>query len=431
VTDSAVGPVRLAILGTGHRGSEVYGGYALRHPQDVRVVAAADPRPAHLEAFGEAHAVPASARFRHWAEFFGARIEVDGIVIATPDREHAGPASHAIRQGIPVLLEKPVTSDLQELLEIARLAAGADVTIAHGLRYSPLFTRLRELLDDASIGRLVGIDLIEHIGYWHYAHSFVRGNWRSSVESSPMILAKSCHDLDILRWMAGAPPSSVFSVAAPRFFNGEYAPPGAPARCLGGCALAASCPYSAPDLYLATPAGEWPRSVVHGGDEGAILAALRDGPYGRCVYRSDNDVVDHQVVTVAFANGVVATLTTSAFTSTITRTIKLMGTEGEIRGRLDSGEIEVDRFRASGRPDTLRLQVDADGTHDIGDDQMVGSFVRHLRARRSGRADEPRSSLAAAFDSHLMAFAAERSRTTGIAVNPARMEEAEPDGLAG
>jgi predicted dehydrogenase len=423
VTASALGPVRLAILGTGHRGSEVYGGYALRHPHEVRVVAAADPRSAHLEAFSEAHAVPGSALFRDWADFFGAGIEVDGVVIATPDREHAGPASHAIRLGIPILLEKPVTSDLHELLEMRRLAAGADVTIAHGLRYSPLFTKIRALLEEGALGRLVGIDLIEHIGYWHYAHSYVRGNWRSSAESSPMILAKSCHDLDILRWMAGARPSSVFSVGAPRFFSGEHAPPGAPARCLDGCPLAETCPYSAPDLYLATPAGEWPRSVVHGGDDDAILAALRDGPYGRCVYRSDNDVVDHQVVTVAFASGVVATLTTSAFTSTITRTIKLMGTEGEIRGRLDSGEVEVDRFRASGRPGTQRLQVDPDETHDIGDEQMVGSFVEHLRERRAGRTGESRSSLEASFDSHLMAFAAERSRTSGTAVELARLEE--------
>lgn len=411
-------PVRLALIGAGQRGTQIYGAYALRHPDEVRFVAAADPDLGRLGTFGERHAISADRLYPSWQSLLDAGPDVDGIVVATQDQVHFEPTIQAVKQGLPVLLEKPVSNTLGEVVALSALGPMADVTVAHGLRYSPLFDRIRAILDSGDIGDLIGIDLIENIGYWHFAHSYVRGNWRRESSSSPMILSKSCHDLDILRWLAGARPSSVHSVGGLHHFRPERALPGAPDRCLDGCPHSTTCAYFAPDLYLSVPEGHWPRSVVGPGSDDEVIEQLRVGPYGRCVYHADNDAPDHQVVSIAFENGVVATLTISAFTARITRTITVMGSRGEMRGRLDSGEVEVNRFAGAGRTSDTVEHLSADGSHGIGDDRMIGSFVTRLAERRIGVVTGSPTSLPVSLDSHLMAFAAERSRRSGLPVDP-------------
>jgi predicted dehydrogenase len=412
-------PVRLAIIGVGQRGAATYGSYALRHPAEVEFVAAADPDADRLTDFAAAHAMVPAATFEDWHALFAAGPDVDGVIVATPDRAHFEPAAKALALGLPVLLEKPVSHDPEQVLALADQArATGDLTVAHSLRYTPLFASLKGLLESGSVGEVVGIDHVENIGYWHFAHSYVRGNWRRADLASPMILAKACHDLDILRWLAAAPPRTVTSVGGRRHFHAGAAPPGATERCLDGCPHRETCPFDAPSLYLATERGQWPRSVVSQDDDEGTLRALRDGPYGRCVYRSDNDVPDHQTVTISFANGVVATLTVSAFTAAVTRTTTVMCTRAEVRGRLDSGEIEVRHFRSNGQPDLERIQVAADGSHSLGDERMIAAFVARARVARQGLlAAESPTSLAESIDSHLMAFAAEESRRTGLSVH--------------
>lgn len=420
--EAADAPIQLAIIGVGQRGTDTYGAYALRHVGDVRFVAAADTNEDRLGAFAAAHAIPPSACFSDWDSLFAAGLNVDGVVVATQDRSHFAPASRALARGLPVLLEKPVSNDRAEVLALADQARQkGDLTVAHGLRYTPLFATLKELLASGSVGELVGIDHVENVGYWHFAHSYVRGNWRRADLASPMILAKACHDLDIIRWLADAPPQALTSVGELRHFHTAAAPPDAPGHCLDGCPHRQTCPFDAPSLYLSVEQGAWPRAVVSMEDDAGVLRALKDGPYGRCVYRSDNNVPDHQSVTVTFANGVVATLTVSAFTAAVTRTIKLMCTRAEVRGRLDTGEIEIHRFRADGVPLIERIQLPADGSHGLGDERMIAAFVARTRAARGGAgAAESTTSLAESVDSHLMAFAAEESRRTGLSVDMRR-----------
>jgi predicted dehydrogenase len=294
------------------------------------------------------------------------------------------------------------------------LAAAAEMhqrilLVCHVLRYTGFFTTIRRLLDEGRIGRLVSIQHNENVAFWHYAHSYVRGNWRRSDLSSPMILAKSCHDMDIMRWLAGAACVSVASFGSLSHFRPENAPVGAPERCLDGCPAAETCPYEATRFYLSGGPG-WPASVISV-DQGreALLAALREGPYGRCVYRCDNDVVDHQVVSLEFANGVTAAFTLSAFTGDVSRTIKLMGTEGEIRGVVDRdrSELEVRSF-VTRRQETLRLEVDGGRNgHGGGDAGVMRAFVKLVA--EGGWQDVP-TSAAVSVESHLMAFAAEASR---------------------
>jgi predicted dehydrogenase len=435
-------PIRLAIIGAGERGHGVYGGWCTRHPDRARVVAVADPAPERRNRMAEAHGLAAAAAFDDWRALLAGAPAADAVVLATPDREHAGPAIAALERGYDVVLEKPIATTQADVLAVADAAAtaGRSVTVAHVLRYTPFFTELKRLVDEGVIGDLVTIEHAERIGYWHFAHSFVRGNWRREDLASPMILAKACHDLDLLRWLAGDRCTTIASFGDLRHFRRAEAPAGALERCWDGerrCPAAPLCPFDAVRLYVERTADVtgWPVSVVT--DDPSTrgrMAALARGPYGRCVYHADNDVPDHQVSILEFANGVRASLTVSGLTADNTRTVILSGTRGEVRGRLDTGEVEIRRFlpaaepgsgpswdrdlhgRSAMRDDERRVVRAVPATldgHGGGDDAMMHDIVGRLAARRSGTPDAARAaltSLEASVESHLMAFAAEASR---------------------
>ncbi|PRY00955.1 Gfo/Idh/MocA family protein [Allonocardiopsis opalescens] len=435
-------PVRIAVLGAGGRGAEAYGSWVLRHPGRARVVAVADPLAHRREPFADRAGVAPDARFGDWRPLLAAaaRLDLDAVVVALPDREHVEPALAAAALRLPVLLEKPVATSPGELDRISAEGRrlGARVAVGHVLRFTPFWRSLRALVGAGAIGRQATIRLEENIGFWHFAHSYVRGNWRRADTSSPMVLAKTCHDLDLIRWFAGAPPITVASSGSLVHFRPENAPPGAPARCLDGCPAAADCPFYAPRYYadaLADVHG-WPVALV-GPDtspEGR-LEGLRTGPYGRCVYACDNDVADHQQTVLEFADGLTATLTTSAFTGANTRTVQITGTRGEVSGRMETGEITLELFSPGAPPprippwarlvgeDTagplghrvlrLRAAPEHDGGedhrgHSGGDDALMENFVAAVAAGTLGEAEE--NSLEAALDSHRMAFAAETAR---------------------
>ena len=260
-------PLAIAILGAGNRGADVYAELMAQRPNQARVVAMADARPERLAHVGERFGLGADALFAS-AEALLERVhDLDAVVVATPDNAHVAPAVAALERGLEVLLEKPIAPDLEGVRSIERAAArkgAGSVTVAHVLRYTPFFRGLKELLDEGRIGRLVAVQHTENIGYFHFAHSYVRGNWRREADASPMLLAKACHDLDLLRWLVGAPCTAVTSVGGLAHFRSENAPEGATERCLDGCAVERSCPYSAVRIYLERFGGstDWPNSVV-------------------------------------------------------------------------------------------------------------------------------------------------------------------------
>ncbi len=423
MSESPLSPVRIALIGAGSRGLGAYGAHVLRRPDLARIVAVADPSGERLGMAGHLHDIPPTHLYPSWQAMLDAEPGFDAVIIATPDRAHLAPAIATIEQAGPIamLLEKPIcpTEAETERLAAAADAAGADITVAHVLRYTAFFARIRELLDRAVIGQLLNIRHTEHIGYWHFAHSYVRGNWRRADESSPMLLAKACHDLDILRWLAGAPCAQITSFGGLAHFTAASAPEGSTPRCDEGCRVERSCPYSAQRIYLETlpPSAAWPHDVVSADTSPAGLArALHEGPYGRCVYRCDNDVADHQVVALRFANGVSATLNVSAFTRETTRTVHLMGSHGEITGDFYANEITVSDFRNADTR-TSRLTLVTEGYHGGGDDGLMVDFLNRVRERqRGGRVEAARTTLAESLDSHRMAFAAERSRASGETV---------------
>ena len=420
-------PVTLAVIGAGNRGGDAYAGWCLEHPERARVVAVADPREERRNLVGERHQIPPERRFARWEDLLQEPRLADGVIIATPDQMHVAPALRAMELGYDILLEKPIAPTREELLQVARAAErlqarGGSITVAHVLRYTPFFSTLKRLLEQGRIGEIVSIQYTENIGYWHFAHSYVRGNWRREDTSSPMILAKSCHDMDMLRWLVGRPWRRIASFGSLLHFRPENAPEGAPERCTDGCPASERCPFDAVRFYVDRLAGHtgWPVSVItHDFSREGRLRALREGPYGRCVYLADNNVVDHQVVSLEFDGGVTAAFTVCAFTEENTRTLKVMGTRGEIRGHLEKGELEVRSYLPEGAPGAGHelVRVPAGPGHTGGDEGLMEAFTARLQARREGRVpEEALTSLAESLDSHLMAFAAEESRREGRVV---------------
>lgn len=409
-------PVDVAVIGAGNRGGEAYARFALENPHDARVVAVAERDDARRERLCTVHGVRDGAAFAEWESLLERPKLADAVLICTGDREHYRPALRAIELGYHVLLEKPMAVDPGECLEIATAAeqAGVTLTIAHVLRYSPMFRTVKSLLDAGEVGNVVAIQHNENVGYWHFAHSYVRGNWRRAENSSPIILAKSCHDMDLLYWFAGARCSAVGSFGSLVHFRPENAPEGHTDRCLDGCPHLYTCPFSAVRIYGEVPGGHWPRSVVTAdSSREALLDALRTGPYGKCVYECDNDVVDNQVVALTFENGVSATFALSAFTHDISRTIKIMGTAGEMRIHLEQNDIEIYRF--SDRSLHRVVPHLPEGGHGGGDQGLMRGFVEAVRSGNGGAVFSARESA----EAHLMAFAAERARVSGEIV---RME---------
>ena len=352
-------PIKIVIGGLGVRGYEVYASYAKRNPDKMQVTAIAEPNPIRRRDVQRDLGLSDSQCYETMESLLQQPRLGDVAVIATQDRDHVRLALPALEKGYHLLLEKPISPLLQECLALQQAAhrCGRIVTVAHVLRYTQIFSTVKRLLESGEIGRLIHMDLIENVAYWHFAHSYVRGNWRREEDSSPMILAKSCHDLDLLRWFAGSACISLSSNGGLSVFRAESAPEGADDRCTR-CALSTRCPYSAVRIYMENEktgilggnAG-WPCSVLsETPTPDSIRAALEKGPYGRCVYACDNDVADHQCVNMQFANGVCATFTVTAFTQECCRTMRAMGSLGELEIDMLRNRVMLRRF---GQPEQI------------------------------------------------------------------------------
>lgn len=403
--------VTIALIGAGDRGKDRYGEYAISFPENVQFVAVAEPNPIKREEFAKKHAIRAENIFTTWEELLEKEKLADGIIIATQDDMHYEPTKLALDKGYDVLLEKPMSNDLYETIQLGELSKKYENTfmICHVLRYTPFFAKLKELIESGVIGEVMSIQHNENIAYYHMAHSFVRGNWRNSDESSPIILAKSCHDMDILLWLVGDRCKAISSFGELGHFKSSHAPKGSSDRCLT-CEIETSCPYSAKKLYYKN-LGNWPTTTVTDVQTKENLTkSLESGPYGRCVYQCDNNVCDHQVTIMAFVNGVTATFNLSAFTEKQNRTIKIMGTLGELRGDDVQNIIELKTF-ASDTSQLIKPEI-VRGGHGGGDTGIMNDFVKLLE----GKPGKALTSAEVSVESHVMAFAAEQSRVTGQTV---------------
>ena len=423
-------PVRVAICGLGSRGKDTYAPMSEVLPGQMVIAAVAEPIEEKREAVRRRYNVPADMCFETGEEMFARERLADVAFICTQDAMHVRHAVAAMKKGYHLLLEKPIATSQAdvELIERTARETGRSVVVCHVLRYAPFFEQIFEAIARGDVGEVMCIQALENVGYWHQAHSFVRGNWRREEESTFMLLAKCCHDLDYLVWLTGQRCARVSSFGSLRHFRPECAPEGAAARCTAGCRAKADCPYDAEKIYLTNEKTgilhgntDWPCNILEQEPtEEKIRAAIETGPYGRCVYACDNDVVDNQIVNMEFENGIHCQLMMTAFTAHGGRSIRILGTRGAIEADMHRNLIEIQPFGGPVRTiDVSKLGRDLAG-HGGGDGRLVAEFLSLLHD--GGEPGGRLTTLAASAESHYIAFAAERSRLSGgMAVEVAAM----------
>lgn len=404
-------PVELIIVGAGCRGA-AYADYVLYNKDKAKIVGVAEPREFQRRSIADKHGVSDENVYVDWRQLASRERFADAVVIATQDQMHLEPVVEFAKKGYHILLEKPMAPTADECRKIVAAVMDADVIfgVCHVLRYTPYTNKLKEILDSGVIGEIINIQHTEPVAYWHQAHSFVRGNWRNSTESSFMLLAKSCHDLDFIRYLNNTKCKSVSSFGSLKHFRSENKPAGAGQRCVN-CSIESKCPYSAKKLYIGEAKKgnfDWPIDVLTDDlSVDGITEAVASGPYGKCVYDCNNDVVDNQVVNMQFENGSTASFTMVGFGYGGDRRTRIYGTKGEVFG--DGSKIEVYNFL-----DDSKQQYDtniSDGTirtgHGGGDHGIMEAFVEAVSKNdQSIIKSGPLETL----ETHLMVFEAENSR---------------------
>lgn len=392
------------VIGAGDRGRNVYGEFAKHHPHEISIVGVAEPDDEARRKMQQEHTIEDTYAFGTFEDILDREKFADAAIVTTLDQMHYAPVMKAIGLGYDILLEKPISPSLEECVAIIDKAKAHDVsvTVCHVLRYTDFWNTIKEIIDSGDIGDVASIQLNENVGHMHMSHSFVRGNWKNSETSSPMILQKSCHDMDIISYLIGKKCERVSSYGSLLHFTEENKPSGAPKRCLEGCPVEDTCPYHAGNYYLGK-GRNWAGKFTDDTSDEAIIEALWTTDYGRCVYQSDNNVVDHQVVNMAFAGGATATFSMCGFTRDQTRITQIMGTKGEIRGNMAENSISVYDF-STGEEEAIHLNKPV-GRHSGGDDKLMRAFIEE-----TGSEAERISSIEKSLESHLMAFAAEESR---------------------
>ncbi|MFW9937674.1 MAG: Gfo/Idh/MocA family protein [Candidatus Thorarchaeota archaeon] len=465
------------LIGAGLRGMDLYGNYALKYPKKLKFLAVAEPIQTRREKFANLHKISLERSYRSWEELLDEDKLADVAFICTQDQMHVEPTLAALDKKYDVLLEKPMAHTLEGCVRIVQKAeeTGKIVGISHVLRYTQFFSTIYNAIQTGSLGKIINISHRENVSWYHMAHSFVRGNWSNKQNSSPMILAKCCHDFDLLYWMIDSIPTKISSFGNLSQFKRENAPKGAPDYCIEGCPIENECLYYAPRIYIEiipilqelekTGMGfykfianlrknhkktlkvlskiipvlkqlveykDWPVSAIYTGQpeeiennysDEAKLQILSRSPYGKCVFKCDNDVVDHQVVNIEFENETTANLIMHGFSEREGRTIRIDGTKATLIGEFfDSGQkIRLfDHF--SGKEEIIFTQKFSPeiAVHGGGDILFIDAFINSLQDNNN---PQPLTNARASLESHLMAFAANESRINGIVIDMKKFRE--------
>lgn len=450
-------PITAVLCGAGNRGREVYGTYAQKNPDKLKFIAVADPDTERRSLFQQEHHIPDERAFSSWKDLLNPSVGkiAELAFICTQDQMHYEPAMQAMDLSYDLLLEKPISPNLNECQEITSKASATKrlVQISHVLRFTPFWKKIKEIVDSGKIGDIIDYDHSENVSYWHFGHSYVRGPYKNKETSSPLILAKSCHDLDLMYWIIGKRPISVQSAGSLTHYRKENAPPDSPEYCTDGCPHEDACPWYAPRLYINCEPiirvgrfspkffdrllskmilkrhpllklfalfnsdlksvmdwRKWPTSVITTdfSPEGKY-AGLHHSDYDRCIFKCENNVVDHQMSTFRFPDGVTGTLRVHGLSDLEGREIRIFGTKGVIRGvfRENEKKIIVRDFRFSNEEIAFHQSLDLSG-HGGGDEGLMNAFLDYLHTDSS--ISENTIDVSEAMESHYMAFAAEEAR---------------------
>ncbi len=442
-------PVSALMIGCGDRGFNVYGSYALKYPHNLKFIGCADPDLEKRTSFAKVHKISEEYIFDSDDNALKAGKIADIIFICTMDELHEKDVLSALDLGYHIYLEKPITITEAGCRNIVAKAEQVKqiLTIGHVLRYSPIFATVKKIIDSGALGKIVNIKHSENMATWVYAHSFVRGNWENSEQSSSLILQKGCHDLDLIYWFAGSVPTEVSMLVTPTPFYEANAPKNAPARCTDGCVYSETCLYEAVRFYLQgrfmmldnarsesrlirgiihlalkyprfvrfifppikkhkiVPWRRWPTAQLSNDlSEEGLLKALREGPYGRCIYRCNNDQPVSHVVNIKFENGITATYTLHGMSYRDGRELRIDGTKGSLKAYFYNTGFFIDLFdHLTGSTKKVRLKVETTAGGG-GDFKIMDEFIAAIRGITA-----PPISARESLISHLIAFAAERS----------------------
>ncbi|NLA76432.1 MAG: Gfo/Idh/MocA family oxidoreductase [Clostridiales bacterium] len=417
-------PVTAVIVGGGHR-AFTYADLSLECPEKLKIVGIADPNPIRRKKAAERYGFDEEHCYENALELAAVPKFADAIINGTMDHQHVYTSIPLLEKGYDMLLEKPFAVNEEEMARLTDVVKkhGNKVMICHVLRYAPFYYEIKKRILSGEIGKIINIQTLEHVSYHHVSTSYVRGKWSNSEKShTSMLLAKCCHDLDIMMWMMSeTEPCAVSSFGSTMQFNAANAPEGAADRCYD-CKHIDSCEYSAKKLYIEHPQ-RWEfyvwdslEDVENPSIDEKIKLIKGDSPYGRCIYKCDNNVVDHQSVLVGFKDGATGTHNMVGGSTFPSRRIHIVGTKGEIFGNLEDNFFTVSRINASSPEErdvetvdlsALSTQLDAHGGGDI---RMVKDFVDFQRG------ETPSIACTAISDSvagHLSVFLADRSREQG------------------
>ena len=407
----------VSVIGLGNRGTEYMGFLRHFHSSKTEIYALCDIRQQALDDISPKYNIPEERQFISPEAFFSRGVISDALIIATQDASHYEITKQAILTGYKlILLEKPVSGVKAEYTELNNLARenNALLIICHVLRYSNYYNKIKKIISSGKIGDIVTINHTENVGYFHFAHSFVRGNWRDEFTSTPSILAKCCHDIDLIAWFVDSPCVSVSSVGSLKYFRRENAPEGATPYCMGGCKARSRCPYDAEKLYITDPFWKakfikYMKRTLTGkakNSKADIINAVRSGDYGRCVFMCDNNVCDNQLVSMTFENGASAVLNMNGFSHKMFRECHIIGTKGELVGYGNKLKLHI----FGGKTEKINTGIIPSG-HVEGDIRLISGFVKILCGETGDLTGI--TTIDATVISHNIALAAEESRKKG------------------
>ncbi|MBQ3140639.1 MAG: Gfo/Idh/MocA family oxidoreductase [Clostridia bacterium] len=414
------------IIGAGGRGS-TFSTHMKNMSDKFKVVGVADPVWEKCRFVRDQHGFGDDTCFPDWKDILARPKMADIAVIATGDDLHYGPAMKAIELGYDILLEKPAAFNVKQCTDIANAARekGVSVLVCHVLRYTPFFKTVRSIIKSGTIGDVVSVALTEAVGLIHFSHSFVRGNWHTEKESAPMVIAKTCHDLDMIQWLIDKPCKKVSSFGSLTHFTSANAPEGAPHRCIdGGCPIGDTCPYNCRNIYIDNTINSiwkdvFKQKVATHPDftDEELVEALKTTDYGLCVYHANNDLVDHQVVDMEFAGGITASLNLNAFNKG-GRHIRVYGTKGELWAYAADTSIHVHVIDREGGKEfeipVVKTEESIAGGHGGGDTGILTDLYDFLTGK--GRTESV-ADIGVSVANHMIGFAAEESRHNSVIVD--------------
>lgn len=420
--------IQTVLLGYGNRGG-IYADHALDYPDEMRIIAVIEINPVRLAEAKKRYSLPENMAFSDLDEFLKRKIKADLVINAVMDEMHYITAMKIILAGYKnLLLEKPITSDKKELLEIrdAANACNCNVFVGHVLRYTPFYSLIKKLIEKGEIGEIYTIEMDEHVCLHHFVDSYIRGKWHNEKEcGSPLLLSKCCHDTDLMCWFnSGSNPKNVYSAGSQSKFKKENKPNGATEFCLD-CPYVDECPYSAKKIHLefdCMPFQTWekikkPYKEITYKEKTEFL---RHDNYGRCVYDAGCDLVDRQSLVVEYENGSIATFTVVGGVSKGERYISIAGERGEIKGYFEQGIVNLYKFAIDGNKKytykITPLDVNSEivtnefGGHGGGDFALIRDVLRFIKGERDNLSI---TNINDSVKGHLIVYAAEESRKNG------------------